>query len=74
MQWTDACKGTGKTTSHFDYAGPLTETVLLGTIAIRFPGQKIEWNSEKLAVTNVAAANAFVRKSYRDGWQVKGLS
>jgi len=74
MQWTNACKGTDKTTSHFDYAVPLTETVLLGTIAIRFPGKEIEWNSEKLEVTNVAGANAFVRKSYRDGWQVKGLS
>ncbi|MCA9120018.1 MAG: Gfo/Idh/MocA family oxidoreductase [Planctomycetaceae bacterium] len=74
MQWTNACKGEGKTSSHFDYAGPLTETVLLGTIAIRFPGQAIEWDSDQLKVTNVAAANAFVRKSYRDGWQVKGLA
>lgn len=74
MQWTNACKGTDDATSHFDYSGPLTETVLLGTIAIRFPGEAIAWNSEKLAVTNVAAANEFVRKSYRDGWQVKGLS
>ena len=74
MQWTNACKGEGEATSHFDYAGPLTETVLLGTIAIRFPGQSIEWNSEKLEVTNLADANAFVRKAYRDGWQVKGLS
>lgn len=74
MQWTNACKGTDKTTSHFDYAGPLTETVLLGTIAIRYPGQKIDWNSDELKVTNVPEANAFVRKSYRDGWSVKGLS
>ena len=74
MQWTNACKGADKAMSHFDDAGPLTETVLLGTIAIRFPGQEIEWNSEELAVTNVSAANEFVRKSYRDGWEVKGLS
>jgi len=74
MQWTNACKGADKTTSHFDYAGPLTETVLLGTIAIRFPEQAVEWDSKKLQVTNIAAANEFVRKSYRDGWQVKGLS
>ena len=74
MQWTNACKGMDKTTSHFDYAGPLTETVLLGTIAIRFPAQKIEWDSESLSVTNVDAANTFVRKSYREAWLVKGLS
>jgi len=74
MQWTNACKGMGQTTSQFDYAGPLTETVLLGTIAIRFPGQKLEWDSEQLLVTNTAEANPYVRKSYREGWQVKGLT
>lgn len=74
MQWTNACKGIGTTTSHFDYAGPLTETVLLGTIAIRFPDQKLDWNSDELQVTNVEKANAFVRKSYRDGWTIQGLS
>ena len=40
-QWADACLGEGKTTSHFDYAGPLTETVLLGTIGIRFPEARV---------------------------------
>ncbi len=74
MQWTNACKGTDKTTSHFDYAGPLTETVLLGTIAIRFPGQKLEWNSADLQCTNVPAANQFVHYAYRDGWEVKALT
>ncbi len=74
LQWTNACKGNGQATSHFDYAGPLTETVLLGTIAIRFPEQAIEWDSDKLQVSNLPAANQFVRKTYRDGWAVKGLS
>jgi len=73
MQWTNACKGTDQTTSHFDYAGPLTETVLLGTIAIRFPTHQLAWDSANLKITNVADANHFVRKSYRDGWQVKAL-
>jgi predicted dehydrogenase len=74
MQWTNACKGMGKTTSHFDYAGPLTETVLLGTIAIRFPNQKLDWNSADLKFPNQPAADKFIRKTYREGWQVKGLS
>ena len=73
MQWTNACKGNGKTTSHFDYAGPLTETVLLGTIAIRFPGEKLNWNADDLKVTNVGKANQFVHHAYRKGWEVKGL-
>lgn len=74
LQWTNACKGTDKATSHFDYAGPLTETVLLGTIAIRFPQQKLHWNSADLKFSNLAAANPFVHHRYRSGWEVKELS
>jgi predicted dehydrogenase len=74
MQWTNACKGMDKTTSHFDYSGPLTETVLLGTIAIRFPEQKLTWDSERLQVADHETASQFVHKIYRDGWQVKALA
>jgi predicted dehydrogenase len=74
MQWTNACKGTSKATSHFDYAGPLTETVLLGTIAVRFPGEKLVWNSDKLKFDNSRAASELVHIKYRKGWKVKGLS
>lgn len=65
LQWTNACKGEGETSSSFDYAGPLTETVLLGTIAIRFPGQTLDWDETKMQVTNVPAANQYVAKEYR---------
>jgi predicted dehydrogenase len=74
LEWTNACKGQGKTTSHFDYAGPLTETVLLGTVAIRFPNQRLEWNSETMKFPNLPAADAFVHHAYRQGWDVDGLS
>jgi predicted dehydrogenase len=74
LQWTNAIRGEGKTTSNFDYAGPLTEAVLLGTIACRFPGQTLEWNSDKLQFTNNSKANDFVKQPYRKGWQVSGLS
>ena len=73
-EWVDACKGRGKPSSSLDYSGPLTETVLLGTIAIRFPGQKIDWNSKDLLVTNLEEANQFVHHDYRDGWEVDGLA
>ncbi|HEY5314512.1 MAG TPA: Gfo/Idh/MocA family oxidoreductase [Pirellulales bacterium] len=69
--WADACRGEGKTTSHFDYAGLLTETVLLGTVAIRTPGETLEWDSAALKITNSTAANALLTKSYRPGWEVK---
>jgi predicted dehydrogenase len=74
QQWTNACLGNGETTSHFGYAGPLTETVLLGTVAIRFPGKKLEWDSENMKFTNVATANHFVHHNYRKGWEVPTLT
>ncbi|MBG88588.1 MAG: dehydrogenase [Verrucomicrobiales bacterium] len=73
QQWTMACKGEGTTVSNFDYSGPMTETVLLGTIAVRYPNQKLEWDSEGMKFTNSDEANKFVKKSYRPGWQVVGL-
>jgi hypothetical protein len=74
LQWTNAIRGEGKTTSNFDYAGPLTEAVLLGTIACRFPGEKLEWDSANLKIKNVSKANDYVRQAYRKGWEVQGLS
>ncbi len=72
--WAEACVGgAGKPTAGFDYSGPLTEAVLLGSVAVRFPQTTLEWNSAKLAFTNEKAANGFVRRTYRKGWQVAGL-
>ena len=67
----DACRGEGKTTSHFDYSGPLTEAVLLGTIAIRVPHETLQWDSAALKIPNSSTANALLTKSYRPGWEVK---
>jgi predicted dehydrogenase len=70
ISWADACRGVGTTTSHFDYSGPLTEAVLLGTVAIRVPHETLKWDSAALKITNSSAANALLTKSYRDGWEV----
>jgi predicted dehydrogenase len=72
--WADACRGEGKTTSHFDYAGPLTETVLLGTIAIRLPGETLKWDAAKMVVTNSEKGTSFLRKSYRKGWEPRWVA
>jgi predicted dehydrogenase len=72
-QFVEAVMGNGKTTTSFDYAGPLTEAVLLGPLATRFPKTTLEWNSAKLKFTNSPEANQHVRTRYRDGWKVKGL-
>lgn len=74
MTWTNAIKGNGKTNCPFAYAGPLTETVLLGVVASRVPDQRLKWDPEALRFTNSEQANQYVREDYRAGWEVEGLS
>ena len=69
VSWVDACRGADTTTSHFGYAGPLTEAVLLGTIAIRLAGRTLSWNSERLELTGDPRAQPLVTKPYRAGWE-----
>ena len=66
-EWLNAIKNGGPTTCNFDYSGALTESVLLGTVAYR-SGEKIEWDSANLKVTNSEKAQQFVHKEYRKGW------
>jgi len=66
-EWLNAIKTGGETTCNFDYAGALTEAVLLGTIAYR-SGKRIEWDAENLKVKNAPEAQALVHKEYRKGW------
>jgi predicted dehydrogenase len=73
LQFVEACRGNGKTSASFDYSGPLTESVLLGCLATRFPAMTLDWDPANLKVTNVPEANAFVRRPYRKGWEVEGL-
>jgi predicted dehydrogenase len=68
--WVDACLGDGKTTSHFGYAGRLTEAVLLGAVAVRFAGQRLEWDAASGKFTNHQDANLRLTKSYRPGWMM----
>jgi len=75
-EWLQACKGGPPPGSSFDWAGPMTETVLLGNVALRpqlreeLTRKKLLWNSEQLRFTNCEQANQFLRREYRDGWQV----
>ena len=71
--WADACRGVGKTGSSFDYSGPLTESVLLGSIAIRIPETTLNWDTANLKFTNSELATALVTKKYRKGWEIKGV-
>jgi len=68
-QWIEACKTGSRTGSPFSYAGPFTEIVLLGNIAYR-AGTTIEFDPAQGKVTNVPAANQYLGKEYRKGWEV----
>jgi predicted dehydrogenase len=90
-KWVDACKAGFNSdehkalTSSFDYAGPMTETVLMGNLAIRsfmlkkenskgkmefFARKKLLWDGENTRITNLEEANQFVGRTYRKGWEV----
>jgi len=71
-QFVNACRGTDTTSANFDYAGPLTEAVLLGGVAARFPQKTLGWDISTLKFDH-APANQYVRRPYRKGWEVKGL-
>jgi len=90
-KWVDACKAGFNSpehlalTSSFDYAGPMTETVLMGNLAIRsymlrrenskgdmefYARKKLLWDGENMKITNLEDANQFVGRTYREGWKV----
>jgi Oxidoreductase family, NAD-binding Rossmann fold/Oxidoreductase family, C-terminal alpha/beta domain len=67
LNWVDAAKGKTEASCPFEYASRLTEVMLLGIVALRV-GKKIHYDGEKMQVTNVAAANDFLKREYRTGW------
>jgi predicted dehydrogenase len=68
-EWIKACKDGSPTTCNFDYSGALTESVLLGNVAFR-TGQALTWDAEALKATNCPAADKYVAKEYRSGWEM----
>jgi hypothetical protein len=62
-----------KASAHFDYSGPLTEAVLAGVVATRFPNRELNWDTAGLRFSNAPEASRYLKKSYRAGWDVKGL-
>jgi predicted dehydrogenase len=84
LQWINACiagHGNAELSSPFDYAGPLTEAILMGNLALRswnlkdkdgkFIGRKkLLWDAKNMKITNFDEANQFVKREYRDGWKM----
>jgi predicted dehydrogenase len=66
-EWILACKGGSPAMANFDYAGPLTEFILLGNVAMRV-GKKLDWDGNQLKATNCKDADPYIRRTYRKGW------
>ncbi|MBP9103661.1 MAG: Gfo/Idh/MocA family oxidoreductase [Chitinophagaceae bacterium] len=88
LQWVNACiagYGNATTSSPFSYAGPFTESILMGNLAIRswmlknpnlkgwgdkyLGRKKLLWDAKNMKITNFDEANQFVKREYRDGWK-----
>lgn len=68
--FVDACLGGEKTEAGFAQTGPMTEAILLGTVAIRCCGQALQWDAAGMKFPNYPEAERYLQRSYRDGWQV----
>jgi len=68
QDWIRACKDGKPASSTFDYGGPLTEMILLGVLAMRFKDTPLEWDPEKMRITNNEQANEYINPPYRDRW------
>jgi predicted dehydrogenase len=71
--FVDACLGGERTESHFAQSGPMTEAILLGTVALRVPGQTLEWDPVNMKFPNYPQADQYLRRKYRKGWRVRGF-
>lgn len=71
-EWVQACKANkpqDAKANFADFAGPLTEMVLIGNMAVR-TGKRVEWDAEHMRSTNVPEANQYVGRTYRKGWEI----
>jgi predicted dehydrogenase len=68
MDWVNHCKKGTQPLSNFEYAGPLNETMLLGVVALRDPGKKLQWDSDNMTFKNSPDASSNIKREYRKGW------
>ena len=64
--FVDACLGGERTESFFETTGPMTETILLGTVAIRLPDTELQWNAKRMRIPNAPDAEALLQREYRE--------
>ncbi len=68
--WLDACKGGEPSSANFEAVGPMVESVLMGALSFKQPGQRLSWDGAELKCTNVEEINQYVRPTYRSGWSL----
>jgi predicted dehydrogenase len=71
--FVDACLGGENTESHFTQTGPMTEAILLGTVAIRVPDKLLQWDADKMKIPNYPEAEKLLSRTYRHGWETGGF-
>ncbi len=71
--FVDACLGREKNESHFAQTGPMTEAIILGTVAIRTPDTLLEWDSENMKIPNYPEAEKLLSRVYRNSWNIAGF-
>jgi hypothetical protein len=67
--WINSFKNNTQSPGSFIYAGPVTETILLGAVALR-AGKKVDYDTSGMQITNNPDANKFLRREYRKGWEL----
>lgn len=71
--FVDACLGGEMTESHFSQSGPMTEAIILGTIALREPDKTLQWDSSQMKFPSHPEAEKHLSRNYRKGWEVGGF-
>jgi len=68
--WVQAIRNGTRAGSDFSYGGPLTELALVGIVAIKMAGTKLEWDAPAMRFPNCPQANSFLNPPYRQGWKL----
>ncbi len=71
--WVDCCLSGKKAMSNFEFGGNMTESLVLGSMAAKFPKMELKWDPKAMTITNNAKATGLLRRKPRKGWEVKGL-
>lgn len=71
--WVDGCLSGKQPSDGFGYGAKLTESVLLGNVAVRFPRKKLIWDEAEMRVSNLPEANRWLSRDYRDGWKISAV-